>query len=102
MEELRQRVLYTQDRTKDLLDRAGKANVEAINAIAEAAKNPRVNKNKLAEARALHREGQWYWDWVSAENSMGFHNPQKAMNTLGKSLDLASRARDLARQAVQP
>lgn len=102
MEELRQRVLYTQDRTKDLLDRAGKANVEAINAIAEAAKNPRVNKNKLAEARALHRESQWYWDWVSAENSMGFHNPQKAMNTLGKSLDLASRARDLARQAVQP
>jgi hypothetical protein len=30
---------------------------------------------------------------VSAEKSMGFHNPQKAMNTLGRSIHLAHQAR---------
>ncbi len=101
MDDLRDRVLYTQDRNKDLLDRAGQANVEAVNAIAAAGESANVDEKLLEEARALHREGQWYWDWVSAENSMGFHNPQKAMNTLGKSIDLASKARDLAKEAAR-
>lgn len=102
MDELRERVLYTQDRNKDLLDRAGEANVEAVNAITGANKSTTVNKDQLEQAKALQRESQWYWDWVSAENSMGFHNPQKSLSTLGKSLDLASQARELAKQAVKP
>ena len=92
MDELRERVFYTQDRTKDLLDRAGWANVAALEAIA-AAEAAGVDPQAVGEARALQREAQWYWDWVAAENSMGFHNPQKAMNTLGRSIDLAHQAR---------
>jgi nitrite reductase (cytochrome c-552) len=92
MDDLRERVFYTQDRTKDLLDRAGWANVAALEAIA-AAEAAGVDPEAIEEARALQREAQWYWDWVSAENGMGFHNPQKAMNTLGRSIDLAHQAR---------
>jgi nitrite reductase (cytochrome c-552) len=92
MGELRERVFYTQDRTKDLLDRAAWANVAALEAIA-AAEAADVDPESLEEARALQREAQWYWDWVAAENSMGFHNPQKAMSTLGRSIDLAHQAR---------
>jgi nitrite reductase (cytochrome c-552) len=92
MDELRERVFYTQDRTKDLLDRAGAANAAALEAIAAAAAAS-VDPQAIDEARALQREAQWYFDWVSAENSMGFHNPQKALDTLGKSIDLAHQAR---------
>ena len=29
----------------------------------------------MAEARKMVRKGQFFWDMVSAENSIGFHNP---------------------------
>ena len=44
---------------------------------------------QLEEPRQLVREAQWYWDWVAAENGMGFHNPDKIMRTLGLSIDKA-------------
>ena len=92
MDQLRERVFYTQDRTKDLLDRAGAANVAALEAIT-AAVAAGADPQAIEEARALQREAQWYFDWVSAENSMGFHNPAKALDTLGRSIDLAHQAR---------
>lgn len=91
-EYLKTRVKDTQEKTRDLMDRAEKTLVEAIEAIDAAAKagaDPKI----LDEARELHRQGQWQWDWVSAENSMGFHNPQLAMSTLGKAIDLAHQAK---------
>ncbi|ABB13900.1 ammonia-forming cytochrome c nitrite reductase subunit c552 [Carboxydothermus hydrogenoformans] len=96
---LRERVFYIQDRTYDLLNRAGKANEEAIKAINEAVYSPGADKALIEKARKLHREAQWYWDYVSSENSMGFHNPEKALTTLGKSIDLALRAKATALQA---
>lgn len=101
VDELKQRVLYTQDRVKDLLDRAGNANKAAIEAIAATAKLPNADAAGLDKARSLQREAQWYWDYVAADNSMGFHNPQKAMSTLGKSIELAQEARIIAIQAAQ-
>jgi nitrite reductase (cytochrome c-552) len=96
---LKERVFYIQDRTYDLLNRAGKANEEAIKAINEAVYSPGADKALIEKARKLHREAQWYWDYVSSENSMGFHNPEKALTTLGKSIDLALRAKATALQA---
>ena len=29
-----------------------------------------------------------FWDFVSAENSVGFHNPAKALDTLTSSITL--------------
>ncbi|HCB92989.1 MAG TPA: hypothetical protein DEP57_04150, partial [Selenomonas sp.] len=40
-------------------------------------------------ARLKLREAQWYWDWISAENGNGFHNPDKCMRASGLSIDLA-------------
>ncbi len=98
--ELTARVFYTQDRTKQLLDAAGNANVAATNAIA-AAKAAGVSPDALQEAQALQREAQWYWDFVAAENSTGFHNPQKALSTLGKSIELAYQAQLKAQALVR-
>lgn len=97
---LKQRVFYTQDRVKDLLDRAGRALAAAIEAIQRATALPDADAEAIRKARDLHRQAQWYWDWCSAENSTGFHNPQKVMATLGKAIDLAHQARAAALAAV--
>jgi nitrite reductase (cytochrome c-552) len=60
--------------------------------LGEAGVNGRLTQENLDKARELLRRAQWYWDMVSAENSMGFHNPGQVMSTLGQSIDLAYRA----------
>jgi nitrite reductase (cytochrome c-552) len=60
--------------------------------IGKATKAARANKAELVKARELVRKAQWYWDFVAAENSMGFHNPTMVLNTLGRSIDLAHQA----------
>ena len=41
---------------------------------------------------SLLRKAQWYWDFVAAENGMGFHNPPQALNILGQSIQLSNEA----------
>lgn len=47
-------------------------------------------------------EGQWYWDYVAADNAMGFHNPQESLDTLARAIDLAGRARLAVKDALLP
>ena len=42
----------------------------------------------MIEAWEMCRKGQFFWDFVSAENGIGFHNPVKAMDTLVPMVDL--------------
>jgi nitrite reductase (cytochrome c-552) len=83
--EIQKQVRATMDTTEDAL-------VAAINAIAAAAALPDVEAAKLEEARTLHRLGQLRWDFVAAENSMGFHNPEEALRILAAATDLAYQA----------
>ncbi len=100
-EEMGQRVLHTQDRVKEALDRAGNANKAAIEAIEKALNSGNYDEKLLNEARELHREAQFYWDLASAENSMGFHNPQKFLETLADAIDLARQAELKAVQSMK-
>ncbi|NLL17516.1 MAG: ammonia-forming cytochrome c nitrite reductase subunit c552 [Clostridia bacterium] len=95
---LRERVFYTQDKVADMMARVGQVNVEAIQAIAEADSSG-ANQDVLNEARALQRKAQFLVDWVGAENSMGFHNPQLTFDTLNKSMDYAYQAINKAQEA---
>ncbi|MDR0239331.1 MAG: ammonia-forming cytochrome c nitrite reductase subunit c552, partial [Deltaproteobacteria bacterium] len=54
----------------------------------------------MAEARDMVRKGQLFWDYVSAENGVGFHNPAKALDTLASAIQISQRAVDLACQAT--
>lgn len=74
--------------------------VAAIEAIEAAGATPDVNPTVLAEARNLHREAQLRWDFVSAENSMGFHNPEEALRILANATDLARQAQLKAVEAA--
>ena len=89
--ELRERVLTIQDRTFSLLTRAEKAILDAQDAI-KASMAAGAKDEMLEKARALHRKASIRWDFISAENSMGFHSPQESLRILGDSIDFARQA----------
>jgi nitrite reductase (cytochrome c-552) len=86
--EMRSRVLEIQDRTYHLLGRAERAILSAMDAVIESRKAGGAPE----EALRLLRSAQLRWDYVSAENSMGFHSPQEAARVLGDAIDMARQA----------
>jgi len=90
-EEMKERVLQIQDRTYSLLQRSENAIIAAIDRIKQA-KEAGATDAELKEARELHRKAQIRWDFISAENSMGFHSGQEATRMLGDSIDFARQA----------
>lgn len=74
----------------------------AIDAISAAAANPDADEALIEEARQLHRSAQLRWDFIAAENSMGFHNPEEALRILASATDLARQGQIKAVIAVMP
>ncbi|MBI5825336.1 MAG: ammonia-forming cytochrome c nitrite reductase subunit c552 [Chloroflexi bacterium] len=74
--------------------------IDAVNAIKAAVAAGTADAALLDEARKLHREAQFMWDFISAENSTGFHNPEYALEVLAKSANLARQAQMLAAQSI--
>jgi nitrite reductase (cytochrome c-552) len=99
-EEIKARVVTIQDRNKALLVRSEEAVVGLINAIVDAQKHGATDAD-LKPARDLQRKAQWRLDFVSAENSMGFHAPQEAARILAEAIDYA-RQGQLLIAAIKP
>lgn len=90
--EIQQQVYGTKIETEDAI-------IDAITAIKAAAADPKADAALLDQARQLHRKSQFMWDFVSAENSMGFHNPEYILKILADSTNLARQAQMLASRA---
>ncbi len=90
-DELKQRVVDVQTKTRALIDKTESAMVDAIDAIV-AAQKAGASDADLAKARDLHRRASMRWDFVSSENSTGFHSPQEAARILAEAIDYARRA----------
>jgi nitrite reductase (cytochrome c-552) len=88
--ELKSRVDIIQERNHALMLRAEDAVVDLINALA-GAQAAGMKDEQLQAARELQRSAQWRVDFVSSENSMGFHAPQEASRILGEAIDLARK-----------
>ena len=97
--EMKARVIQIQDRTFSSMGHTEQALIAAIDGI-KAAKSAGVSDDKLAPARALYRRAQMRWDFISAENSMGFHSPQEAVRILGDATDFARQAELSAYKAL--
>jgi nitrite reductase (cytochrome c-552) len=96
---LRTRVQTIQTQVKQSQDLAGAAMVEAINELKISRETPTVDNTKLQEAMALHREAQWYLDYVMVTNGYGFHNPTATLNNLNIAIDKAHKSIAKAREA---
>ena len=94
------RVSQIQDQVFTAKQDTEDALIDAITAITAAAAKPDTDSALLDEARTLHRHAQFMWDFVSAENSMGFHNPEYALSILANAANLARQAQMKAAQAA--
>ena len=90
-EELRGRVAEIQRTTRGLLDRAAAAMTDMLDAILEA-KAAGVTDEQLADVLALQTKAMWRLDYISSENSRGFHAPQESARILGESIDFSRQA----------
>lgn len=97
---LKDQVIGTQDKVYQTKVTLEKALTDAIDAIAAADKNPNAKADAMNEARNLHRKAQFRWDYISAENSMGFHSPKEALRVLGAGIDFARQAQLQANLAI--
>lgn len=55
---------------------------------------------QLAAARDFQRKAQFYFDFVEAENSTGFHAPDETMRILGESIDFSRRGQKALRDLL--
>ncbi|OIJ17587.1 nitrite reductase [Anaerobacillus alkalilacustris] len=75
-----------EDRVKDIQERHKVALLEAqeLNTISHYYVNRMitagVSEEKIGEAQQHVRKAQWYWDFIAAENSYGFHNPDGSID----------------------
>lgn len=97
---LAERVKTIQEHVWQMQHDAGLSVAKAHESIKKAGETPNVDQAKLAEARELVRRAQWYWDFVAAENSMGFHNPDQSLNICGQAIELSYKAVEAANQAA--
>ena len=99
--ELRERVEVIQDRTMVLMERAAVAMTDMLDAIMEA-KAAGVTDEQLAPVFALQRKAMWRLDYISSENSRGFHASQEAARILGESIDYSRQAQAMALRLRAP
>jgi nitrite reductase (cytochrome c-552) len=97
-QEILARVDAIQERNHDLLQRAGVALMDLLDAILEA-REAGASEDALKPAQELQRKAQWRLDFIAAENSMGFHAPQEAARILAEAADLARQGQVAAMKA---
>jgi nitrite reductase (cytochrome c-552) len=88
---LEERILTIQQRTAELLRASEAALLDALDAIV-VAQAAGAGDEQLAEARLLQRRASMRWDFISSENSTGFHSPQESARVLAHAMDMARQA----------
>lgn len=96
-DEIKERVDGIQQKNFDLLQRAGAALIDQLDAI-QVAQKAGASAEDLQDALELQRQAQWRLDFIAAENSMGFHAPQEAARILAEAADLARQGQVAAMQ----
>ena len=94
-DELRNRVETIQERTVAMTNRAGAAVADMLDAIMEA-KAAGATEEDLAPIFELQRKAMWRLDYISSENSKGFHADQEAARILAESMDYSRQAQAMA------
>ena len=94
-QELLARVDTIQGRTRAIMDRAAVAMTDMLDAIV-AVQEAGASEDVLKPIRDLQRKAMWRLDYISSENSKGFHADQEAVRILGESIDYSRQAQAAA------
>lgn len=93
--ELLERVETIQARTEAMRQRAAAAMTDMLDAIL-AAKAAGATPEQLGPLYELQKKAMWRLDFISSENSSGFHADQEAVRILGESIDYSRQAQAMA------
>lgn len=101
---LRKQVFATQERTASMQNRAGYA-VATVAKLFEMvhenqAKGKKIDQGVYIKAKDAYMQGYLRLNFISAENSMGFHNPTETARVLSDSTAFANKAEAMLRQAL--
>ncbi len=99
--DLTHRVESIQAKTMDLMEKAAHAMTDMLDAILEA-KAAGATEAQLAPVLKLQGKAMWRLDYISSENSRGFHAPQEAARILGESIDYSRQAQAMALRLRAP
>jgi nitrite reductase (cytochrome c-552) len=99
--ELQQRIDTIQEKNLALMDKAAVALTDMLDAILEA-KAAGADEASLAKMHDLQRKAMWRLDYISSENSRGFHADQEAARILAESIDYSRQAQALALRSRAP
>jgi len=99
--ELSERVERIQATTLAHMDLAANAMTDMLDAILEAEKAG-ATEEQLAELHDLQRKSMWRLDYISSENSRGFHAPQESVRILGESIEYSRQAQARALRIRAP
>lgn len=99
--ELKARVDGIQDRTRGLIDRAAVAMTDMLDTIVDVQARG-ASEEQLQPIRELQRKSMWRLDYISSENSKGFHADQEAARILGESIDYSRQAQAAALKLSLP
>lgn len=99
--ELMGRVESIQATTMGLMDKAAHAMTDMLDAIMEA-KAAGATEAQLDPILKLQGKAMWRLDYISSENSRGFHAPQEAARILGESIDYSRQAQAMALRLRAP
>ncbi|PXA05265.1 hypothetical protein DDZ13_03315 [Coraliomargarita sinensis] len=100
-DELRDRVAAIQGRTTKMIERSAGAVTDMLDAILEA-QAAGVSEEALAPALELQKKATWRLDFISSENSKGFHADQEAVRILAESIDYSRQAQAIALRLRAP
>jgi len=67
----------------------------------EKAKKAGVSEEILKEARKQHDIAHAHWEWWTAENSDGFHNPDQARQSLATSIEASKKGIEILDKAIK-
>ncbi|MEQ8847346.1 ammonia-forming cytochrome c nitrite reductase subunit c552 [Botrimarina sp.] len=99
--ELRERIETIQSKNLALLDRAANAMTDMLDAIREAQASG-ADEQALRDVLDLQTKSMWRLDYISSENSRGFHADQEAARILAESIDYSRQAQAMALRVRAP
>ncbi len=99
--ELRHQIAAVQNYTRGKMRNAEQSLEVLIDTYALAVRQG-VSEDVLAQARRQHEIAHVLWEWWTAENSDGWHNPALARQSLLDAIAAARRGTDILHEAMRP
>lgn len=83
--DLPSQVAAWQDESESRVHSISKKIEEYVNKMVAGVESGSLTGEKLTQAQKLHRNAQFYWDFIMVENSDGAHNPKLSTDMLDKA-----------------